>query len=253
MLEKLKKDKHVFGTWIKMIRTPYIAQIFATAGFDFIYIDMEHGNFNMETVADICSYALLSGIIPIVRPASKEPCMMTRPLDSGALGLLIPQVDSKKDAEEIIRSVKYPPIGNRGASTRGIHTNFSKVSAEEFAIWANSNQIIIIQIESQSGIDEIDDILSVEGIDGAVVGRGDLSKSIGLAGQTTHPEVIKRVEIVIDACIRHNVYPGLLVHDIQSAKQWINKGIKIVPYSHETDILVNEGTRIVRELNGLVE
>ena len=110
MLEKLKKDKHVFGTWVKMIRTPYLVQLFANAGFDFIYIDMEHGNFNLETVADMCSHALFSDIIPIVRPASKEASMMTRPLDNGAMGLLIPGVDSKEEAEEVIRSVKYPPI-----------------------------------------------------------------------------------------------------------------------------------------------
>jgi len=252
MIEKLKNGGHVFGTWINAIRTPYLSQIFANAGFDFIYIDMEHGNFNMETVADMCSHALFADIIPIVRPASKEPSMMTRPLDNGAMGLLIPHVDSKEEAEKVIQAVKYPPIGNRGFSRQGIHTNFIKMSGKDFTTWANSNQIIIIQIESQSGIDEIDNILSVEGINGAVVGRGDLSQSIGLTGQTEHPEVIKRVEMVIDACIRHSVYPGLLVNDIQSAKQWINKGIKIVPYSSEINILINEGTRIIRELNDLL-
>ena len=96
MIEKLKNGGHVFGTWINAIRTPYLSQIFANAGFDFIYIDMEHGNFNMETVADMCSHAQFADIIPIVRPVSKEPSMMTRPLDNGAMGLLIAKKKQKR-------------------------------------------------------------------------------------------------------------------------------------------------------------
>ena len=106
------------GTWVNTLRTPVIAQIVATAGFDFMYIDMEHSCLSIETVGDLCFAALSVGLVPIVRPAGKDPHLMTRPLDNGAMGLLIPHVDTREEAEGVIRAVKYPPRGERGMNLR---------------------------------------------------------------------------------------------------------------------------------------
>lgn len=248
ILEKISKGQTAIGTWVRTFRTPFIAQALSIAGFDFMYIDMEHGCYNMETVAHMCFAALKSGITPVVRPSSNDPCMMTRPLDNGAMGLIVPHVDTKEEAEAVIEAVRFRPLGNRGMSLQGVHTGFAKAVGDEYTAWANSNQIIIVQIESKKGIENIDSILSVEGINGAVIGRSDLSHDLGYPGQKNHPEVIRRVEYLIEACNYHDVYPGLLVDSTSSANEWISKGIKIMPISNDVSILIKEGSRMVKEI-----
>ena len=104
------------GTWVNTFRTPHIAQMLATAGFDFMYIDMEHSVLSIETVGDLCYAALAAGLVPIVRPPAKEAHLLTRPLDGGAMGLLIPHVDTKEEAEAVAKAVRYPPLGTSATS-----------------------------------------------------------------------------------------------------------------------------------------
>ena len=145
----LNSGKVQIGTWITTLRTPQIAQMFATAGFDFIYIDMEHSAFSIETVGDLCYAALAANLVPIVRPPAKEPHLLSRPLDAGAMGLLIPHVDTKEEAEAVISAIKYPPMGQRGMNLRGVHTGFDKGSGEAYVRSTNAETLLIVQIESQ--------------------------------------------------------------------------------------------------------
>jgi 2-keto-3-deoxy-L-rhamnonate aldolase RhmA len=110
-----------------------------------------------------------------------------------------------------------------------------------------------VQIESDKGIDNLDKILSVDGVDGGVIGRADLSNDLGLLGQVNHPEIVKRVEMLIAACQRHKKIPGLLVQDIATAKEWISKGIRLVPYANEVSLLVNAGEKAVSEIRGFAK
>jgi len=236
------------GTWVNTLRTPVIAQMLATSGFDFMYIDMEHSCLSIETVGDLCFAALSVGLVPIVRPPAKEPHLLSRPLDNGAMGLLIPHVDTREEAEAVIRATKFPPMGERGMNLQNVHHGFGKVKGDEYVKSTNEETLLIVQIESDRGIQNIDSILSVEGIDGAVIGRGDLSADLGVHGQTNHPEVVKRVEMMIAACQRHGKIPGLLVQDVASAKEWVSKGIRLVPYSNECSILMNAATKAVDEI-----
>jgi 2-keto-3-deoxy-L-rhamnonate aldolase RhmA len=241
------------GTWVTTLRTPQIAQMIASAGFDFLYIDMEHSCFSMETVGDLCFAALGAGLVPIVRPPAKEPYLLSRPLDSGAMGLLIPHVDTKEQAEAVIEAIRFPPDGERGISLIGPHTGFSKTNAEEYVRSTHAETLLLVQIECDAAVNNIDEILSVDGVDGAVIGRADLSNDLGLPGQINHPEIVKRVEMLIAACKRHKKIPGLLVHDIATAKEWIAKGIRLVPYANEVSLLVNAGQQAVREIREFVK
>jgi len=246
----LNSGKVQIGTWITALGTPQITRMMATAGFDFIYIDMEHSAFSIETVGSLCYAALAAGLVPIVRPPGKSPHLLSRPLDAGAMGLLIPHVDTKEEAEAVIAAVKYPPLGQRGMNLRGVHTNFGKAEGEAYVASTNSETLIIVQIESRTGIGNLDAILSVEGIDGAVIGRGDISADMGMPGKTNHPEVLQQVETLIAACRRRNKIPGLLVQDIASAREWIGKGIRLVPFSNEVTLLVDTAARAVIEIRG---
>ena len=236
------------GTWVNTLATPKITQILATAGFDFIYIDMEHSGFSIETVTDLCFAALSLGLVPIVRPPAKDAHLLSRPLDGGAMGLLVPHVDTPEEARAVIQAVKYPPWGERGLNLRGVHTGFGQGKGEEYTRAMNAETLVLVQIESGQGLRNIDEILSIEGIDGAVIGRGDLSIDLGVAGQTEHPEVLKGVERMIAACRRHNKIPGLLVQNVASAKEWIARGIRLVPYSNEVAMLMNTASDAVEQI-----
>lgn len=249
----LQEGQVQVGTWVTVIRTPHLATILATAGFDFIYIDMEHSSFSIETVGELCHAAQAAGLVPIVRPPAKDPHLLTRPLESGAMGLLIPHVDTREEAEAAARAVRFPPLGERGFNVQTIHSGFANGSAEEYARTTHEETLLIVQIESDRGINNLDEILSVPGIDGAVVGRGDLSADLGLIGQTNHPEVVRRVEAMIDACARHGKISGLLVPDVASATEWIARGIRLVPYSNEVNILMNAASKAIGEIRAVTK
>jgi 2-keto-3-deoxy-L-rhamnonate aldolase RhmA len=248
----LMKGEVQIGTWVNVLRTPQIAQMVATAGFDFLYIDMEHSILSIETVGDLCFAALAAGLVPIVRPSAKEPHLLTRPLEGGAMGLLIPHVDTPEEAKSVVKAVRYPPLGERGMNLMGVHTAFGKANGDEYIKSTHAETLLLVQIESDKGVGNLDQILSVDGVDGAVIGRADLSTDLGLPGQTGHPEVVKRVEMMVAACQRQGKIPGLLVQDIASAKEWIAKGILLVPYANEVSLLVNAGALAVGEIRKFV-
>lgn len=241
------------GTWVNVIRTPQITQMLATAGFDFMYVDMEHSCLSIETVGDLCYAALAAGLVPIVRPSGKDSHLLTRPLDNGAMGLLIPHVDTREEAESVAKAVRFPPLGERGMNLLGVHTNFSKADGEAYVKSTHAETLLLVQIESDRGIRNLDEILSVDGIDGAVIGRADLSTDLGLPGQTNHPEVVKRVEMMIAACQRHGKIPGLLVQDVASAKEWIAKGIRLVPYSNDINLLMNAASSAIGQIRSFAK
>lgn len=244
----LREGRVQIGTWVTTIRSPQLPQILATAGFDFIYIDMEHSGFSIETVGELCSAAQAAGLVPIVRPPAKDPHLLARPLEAGAMGLLVPHVDTRQEAEAAVRAIRFPPTGERGFNTQTVHSGFAVADAEEYAAWAHQETLLIVQVESDRGIGNLDEILSVDGVDGAVVGRGDLSADLGLTGQTNHPEVLRRVEEMVDACLRHGKIPGLLVQDVDSAKRWISRGVRLVPYCNEITLLMRAAAAGVAEI-----
>jgi len=248
MKQKLARGDVVIGTWVRYLGCNALIQMVAQSGFDFVYIDMEHSSMSIETVADLCSTAQLCRLVPIVRPAGKQPHLISRPLDGGAMGLLIPHVDTAEEARTVVRHAKYHPLGERGMNLVGVHTGFSAPDGQRFIETMNRESLIIVQIESKKGIDNIDEILAVEGIDGAVIGRSDLSQDLEIPGQTRHPKVLECVERMIDACKAHGAYPGLLVSEIKSAKEWIDKGIRIVPYGNATGLLMKAYKEIVSGL-----
>jgi 2-keto-3-deoxy-L-rhamnonate aldolase RhmA len=249
----LRNGEIQIGTWVNVLRTPQIAQMLATAGFDFMYIDMEHSMLSIETVGDLCCAALAAGLMPIVRPSAKDPHLLTRPLDNGAMGLLIPHVDAREEAEAVVRAIRFPPLGDRGMNLQGVHTGFGRASGEEYVTSTHAETLLLVQIESDRGIGNLDEILSVDGVDGAVIGRADLSTDLGLPGQTNHPEVVRRVERMIAACQQHQKIPGLLVQDVASAKEWITKGIRLIPYSNDVSLLINAATRAIGEIRSFAK
>ncbi|MGH3632418.1 MAG: HpcH/HpaI aldolase family protein [Sciscionella sp.] len=244
----LQRGEVQVGTWVHTLAMPPVARILATAGFDYVNIDMEHSAFSIETVAGLCAAALDVGVTPIVRPAGSDHHLVSRPLDNGALGVLLPHVDTPSDARAALRSVKFPPDGDRGSQPPNVHTDYGPVDAPAYMQWSNEESLVMVQIESEEALSAVDAILAVPGVDGAVVGRGDLSAALGVPGRRGDPAVLDAVDTMIAACKANNKVPGLLVQDIDEAREWMARGIRYVTFSSEAALLRTAGRRAVEAI-----
>lgn len=235
------------GTWIHLA-APEVPRILATAGFDYVNIDMEHSPFSIETTSQLCTAALAAGLTPIVRPSARDHHLVSRPLDGGAMGVLMPHTDTREDAQAAVRAAKFPPVGERGSHPPNVHTDFGPMNATDYMAKSNEESLVLIQIESEVALGNLDDILSVDGVDGATVGRGDLAADMGVTGGRDDPRIVEAVEAVIAACLRNNKIPGLLVQEREEAKRWIAKGVRLVTFSSEVGILRSAASAATQDI-----
>jgi 2-keto-3-deoxy-L-rhamnonate aldolase RhmA len=235
------------GTWVHTLGSLQLPQVLATTGFDYVHIDMEHSAFSLERVAEMCQAALSAGLMPVVRPPGKEHHLISRPLDNGAQGVLIPHVDTAAQALAAVQAVKFPPLGLRGSQPPSFHTSFAKVDAKEYMERANRETLVMVQIESREAIENIDRILAVDGVDGSTLGRGDLAAELGVSDRD-HPDVLAGLEKMIAACERHGKIPGLMVQQASDAQVWIERGIRYVTYASEVLMIRNAGEAALAEI-----
>jgi 2-keto-3-deoxy-L-rhamnonate aldolase RhmA len=235
MKRALKKGKVVFGPMVSEIRSPAIAVLLAQGGFDFFFVDMEHGCFSFETVSDMILAARAADIPVIVRPASRQSAdYLSRPLDSGASGLLIPQIRTREDVENVVKWCRYQPLGERGMGLSRQHTFFQGGDAIDTMKHLNEEILVALQIEHKDAVENLPDLLTVAGIDVAFVGPADLSASFGKPGQTDDPEIKKAIRRVVDVCAAHDTIPGIHTDSVEKARYWIDQGMKMIGFC--TDI-----------------
>ncbi len=244
----LKEEKVVLGSFVSEIWSPTISWMYATAGFDFMFIDMEHGSFNMETVAAMIMAARGGGIAPIVRVPSNDRASVMRPLDAGADGLLVPMVETREYAEQLIRFSKYPPLGQRGVALRRAHSAYRPLPAAPYLQRANEETLIVAQIETQLSVDNLETILDLGSIDVAFVGPADLSTSMGHPGQASHPEVVQAIERVLEVSRGHGVAPGIHLTEVHSVKEWARRGMRFISYSGDLAFIVDSAARDLAQI-----
>lgn len=253
MKAALKQGRVVFGPMVSEIRSPGIGVLFARAGFDFFFVDMEHGCFSAETVSDMVISARAADIPLIVRPPSRKASeYLSRPLDSGASGLLVPQIQSVEDVKNIVRWCRYPPIGERGVALARQHTFFEAGDTAETMAQLNEEVLIALQIEHRQAIDSLEEILSVPGIDVAFIGPSDLSVSLGKPGQADDPIVVEAVQRVIDVCGEKGVIPGIHTGSVEKAGYWIERGMKMIGFKTDIKFILEICKDSVQKLRALV-
>ena len=186
-----------FGTWVQMA-SPEIVEVVGYQGYDFAIIDMEHGQFGFDTAYSMVRAADAADITPVVRVPDKTDYMIYKAFDMGAMVVIVPNVTTKEQAAQVVRAAKYYPKGMRGACPWVRATEYNVDEWKEYATWARKNTEIWITIESKEGVDNLDDILSVKGIDGVMVGSFDLSQTLGVPGETNHPLVLEYVQKIAD-------------------------------------------------------
>jgi 4-hydroxy-2-oxoheptanedioate aldolase len=233
IIERLAQGRPIIGTMAKVTRSPEIAPLAAAAGFDFIIVDTEHYAFNSETVSDIIRSARGTDIDCIVRTAGKAPFLLSLPLDYGAQGLLVPRVDTRDEALGIVRETKYYPSGLRGMSVLSGHSDYEKTNALQFMQQRNSQTLIIAEIESKLGVENIDDIATVAGIDAVFIGPHDLAQSLGIPGDLRHAKMTEAIDLVLASCQRHGIAAAMQVYDMDSARHWLEHGVQILSYKSD--------------------
>jgi 2-dehydro-3-deoxyglucarate aldolase/4-hydroxy-2-oxoheptanedioate aldolase len=236
--EALASGEMVVGSEVSRIRSLEIARIYAAAGFDFLFIDTEHTCFGMETVADMVMVARLSGIVPIVRVPDAEYHLVSRALDAGAMGIIVPRVSTAEQVERIVGWVRYPPEGVRGVAVSPSHTDYAEIAPRDFIDHMNRETLLVVQIERRAALDDLDGMLSVDGLDVAAIGWMDLSTDLGIPGEIQNPLLVGSIERVFDSCRDHGVAPGMICGDLDVLSHWAGRGARFLSYSSDGMMLL---------------
>jgi len=245
----LKRGEPVIGTMIQEMRSPAIPLLFANAGFDFIFIDMEHGAYDLETVADMIKIARLADIVPLVRVPDGLYHLIARVLDAGAMGVMVPRVETREAVERAVAALRYPPGGKRGCSIGKGNSDYQRWPLWEFTRHANDNILAVMQIERKAAIDRIDDLLSVPGVDVALIGPNDLTLSLG-APNPQDPAVQEAIQKVIEAGKRHGVSTGIHLRDVEQLKAWRARGMTMLVCSTDLNFIMSGARAAVSALRG---
>jgi len=238
-VQKLREGKRVVGTMVRMVRNPAIAAVAYNAGLDFIMLDLEHGPYTMETVDDVFKIGRTLGLGCFVRVPELAKGYVSRSLDCGATGVMVPMLESVEQAHLLVRWAKYAPLGGRGFGAPGGHTKFIGVgpdTIQAFTAQANVDTITIAQIETAQAIQNIDVIAAVPGIDALLIGPNDLSISIGCAGDFLGDTMEKAIGKVAAAAKKHGKIFGLHGPD-PLTEHWLPRGLTLVMSNLDTNIL----------------
>jgi 4-hydroxy-2-oxoheptanedioate aldolase len=207
--DKLARDEVVASMTVRLVRTIEIARIARTAGFDTLYVDLEHSSFSLETCSQICVAALEAGIAPFVRVPANTPDYIARVLEGGALGVIAPHVHSAGEAREVVKAAKFAPLGDRSNAGGLPHLHFRSFPAAEAYAALNDATMIIVQFESAAALARTDEIVAVDGVDMVLLGINDLLADLGTPGEYDHPRVREAYASTIAACRRHGKHCGV--------------------------------------------
>jgi 2-dehydro-3-deoxyglucarate aldolase len=246
MRNKLRKSlltkELSIGTWIQ-IGHPACAEILARTGYDWVCVDLEHGAIGIETMTDIFRTLDAYDCVPLARLPKNDPVWIHRTLDAGARGLIIPMVNTADEAEAAVREAKYPPRGRRGFGYG--RANMHGIDFYSYIAEANDEIAMIMQIEHKDAIKNVDAILDVEDVDGLFIGPMDLSGSMGITGQTEHPDMTAALDTYLAACSKHGTTAGIHIvqFDEYNIKQAIEKGYTLLALGLDTAFLYESASR----------
>ena len=194
--DKLKRKSVTIGSWVTFNDTS-ISEIMAKSGFDWLVVDMEHSALSFNQAQELIRVIDLCNVTPLVRVMENNPNLIKRYMDIGAHGVIIPMVNSKSDAERAVNAVKYPPIGTRGVGLSRAQ-NYS-LDLDGYQQWNQKNSIVIVQVEHIKGVENLQSIMDVDGVDGLIIGPYDLSASLGHPGEFEHSLVQEAFQTITTA------------------------------------------------------
>ena len=230
--DRLRRGDVCTGTFLLFLSGGDVAQFLAGLGFDFVILDMEHSAMDLSRARETIRTARACGMAPLVRVSEVQYSLVTRALDAGAEGIVLPRVELPEQCRDLVRLARFQPEGERGLTTFAGHNDFSPVAdVAAFVAERNRNILLFVQIETRAGLEHRERILAEPGIDGCLVGTGDLAFSLGFPGQTSHPEVLKATEAVFDTCRQRNLIMTLPIRSPADTARWQATGMNMITLS----------------------
>lgn len=251
--ERLKRGEVCFGTMLRILKSPQAVAMCASEGWDYIIMDTEHNDYDYETLANFSLVSKYEEISLFVRVPDKLYHQMAHILDIGAEGLVLPQVKTKEEMAQIINSTKYSPIGKRGVSLSTTHTLFRDYDLEEYMKWANQEHMTIVQIESEEGVSNVEQILSTKGIDAVMIGPADLSVDMGIPGKINHPRIESAFREIIRQCNKHGIAPGVHLNNLDDVKKWITEGMRFIKYGYDSKFFKDASKLVINKLQSFIQ
>jgi 2-keto-3-deoxy-L-rhamnonate aldolase RhmA len=242
--ERLVKGELSLGVGIRVVRTGEIARMMQSAGFDWLWIDLEHGPHSLDLASQISLAALDAGITPLVRVPEGQFDMATRALDGGAWGIVMPHVDTAEEAREVVDRVKFPPVGHRSSGGMLPHFGYRAMGGGEATRLINETMLTVVMLETPKAIANADAIAAVPGVDVLLIGTGDLTLELGISGDYGNPQILSAYETVIGACRRHGKWPGMGgVGSDDYLRRFIAMGMKMILAGGDLNFLLAGATR----------
>jgi 4-hydroxy-2-oxoheptanedioate aldolase len=248
--DKLARGEIVASMTVRLVRGIEIARIARTAGFDMLYIDLEHSSFSLDTTGQICMAALDAGIAPFVRVPANTPEYIGRVLDAGALGIIAPHVRSAAEARAVVAAAKFPPLGERGNPGTLPQLQFRSFPAAETYAAVNDATMVVVQCESAEALERMDEIVAVEGVDLVLMGVNDLLADWGIPGQYDDPRVRDAYARVIAACRSRGKHVGVggLASRPDLVAEYVRMGGRYVSTGTDLSFLLAAATERARQV-----
>jgi 4-hydroxy-2-oxoheptanedioate aldolase len=246
--DKLARGEVVASITVRLTRGIEIARIAKTAGFDSLYVDMEHSSFSLETTGQICMAALEAGVTPFVRVP--DVAEVSRVLDSGALGIIAPHVRSAEEARDYVRAAKFPPLGERSAAGPLPHLHYRSFPVAEADAALNAATTLMVQFESEEAIAKANEIAAVEGVDMVMIGSNDFLADCGLPGQYEHARLREAYAKAIAACRKYGKHVGVggLASRPKLAAEFVRMGARYVSTGTDLGFLLAAATAKAKEV-----
>lgn len=250
-LDRMRAGEVALGMTVRLCRSGDVAKVARTSGHDFLFIDLQHGVLSLDAAADMCLIASGCGVAPLVRVTGYDNPEAARLLDCGAMGIIVPDVNTAEDARKAVATCKFPPIGRRSVFASYPQFDFAAVPVAEATRAMNETQLLVCMVESPEGVSNLESIAAVEGVDVIHMGCNDLLYSMGLPGQFGHPDAVAAIDRLIGACAKHDKFAGVGGdRDPGRQTEYIRKGVRFMTTQSDLAMLMAEATRrttILRE------
>lgn len=240
---------HGIGTFVKMT-DPSVVEILALAGFDFFVLDTEHVAIDREQLTNIVRAADAAGITPLVRVRENNQVEILQNLDLGYAGVQVPNVDTAEEAKALVERVKYTPFGVRGLSPSVRACDYATTPVKEYIEAANRNTMVVSHCETKTCVENLDDILKLDGLDVIFIGPMDLSQSYGIPGEASNPIIQAAIDTIIKKTLASGKAVGTVAANAEVAKALIARGVQYVLLSTDQGMIMNWGKNAIAQIRG---
>jgi 4-hydroxy-2-oxoheptanedioate aldolase len=253
MKEKLARDEVVASMTVRFARSIEIAQIAQTAGFDTLYVDLEHNTLSIDTCCQICIAAQQIGLTPLVRVPANTPDYIGRVLDGGAMGVITPHVRSAAEARALVELVKFPPLGQRSAGGALSHYQYRSFPVDETNAAMNDATSLVVMLETVAALEAVEEIITVDGVDMLLVGSNDLCAEMGITGQFDHPRLEDAFAHAITAArkVEKHVGIGGLASRDDLMTQFVRMGARYISTGTDLAFLLGACAQRARFVKGI--